>query len=264
MRPGGDPAHSGTVTPGLHAFADHSVVWWDPKELDLEAESPLGIRRSELITKDAPNDVVAAGLAEYRTWEHARETTITAGAKPSLAVETMTSWARSHPSRPKAAAPVADLIEIERDAGRPSGRRFGTLVHAVLSTVPLDAADGLVEETAAFQGRILGAPGEEVESAAKIVRRVLAHPLLERGRFAAASGQCRREVPVAWRTSSGTLVEGVIDLAFQEAGRWTIVDFKTEQVSSAAAATYQAQVGLYASALQGAGISDVDAILMLV
>ena len=35
--------------------------------------------------------------------------------------------------------PKLEIIELPRATGRPSGRRFGSLVHAVLATIPLDA-----------------------------------------------------------------------------------------------------------------------------
>ncbi len=69
MRPNGDPASTNTVAPGLHAFgASHSIVWWDPRNLELKAEPPLGIRRSELIVKDVAPRTVEAGLADYTAW----------------------------------------------------------------------------------------------------------------------------------------------------------------------------------------------------
>ncbi len=46
--------------------------------------------------------------------------------------------------------------------GRPRGKRFGTLVHAILAEVELDAEDAGVSVVAAAQGRILGASAEEI------------------------------------------------------------------------------------------------------
>ena len=61
-----------------------------------------------------------------------------------------------------------------------------------------------------------------------------------------ARGECRREEPVAGRDDGGTLVEGVVDLAFREAGAWTVVDFKTDQELDAEVERYRRQVALYA------------------
>jgi ATP-dependent exoDNAse (exonuclease V) beta subunit len=43
------------------------------------------------------------------------------------------------------------------------------------------------------------------------------------------------------------LVEGVIDLAFREAGAWTIVDYKTGAPDDAGMDRYRRQVDLYAA-----------------
>ena len=120
------------------------------------------------------------------------------------------------------------IVEVPREPGRPSGIRFGALVHAVLATVPLDADADIIRSATGLQARTLGATDEEVESAAKVVQTVLALPILERAREAAKTNRCRREVPVAWRNGE-TLIEGVIDLAFEEGKRWTLVDFKTDE-----------------------------------
>lgn len=44
----------------------------------------------------------------------------------------------------------------------------------------------------------------------------------------------------------GTLIEGVVDLAFREAGAWTVVDFKTDHELDAELDRYRRQVALYA------------------
>jgi hypothetical protein len=53
-------------------------------------------------------------------------------------------------------APAADVEVIELGP-RPSGPRFGTLVHAVLATVPLDTGAEGIKAAAQLQGRIFGA-----------------------------------------------------------------------------------------------------------
>jgi ATP-dependent exoDNAse (exonuclease V) beta subunit len=111
-----------------------------------------------------------------------------------------------------------------------------------------------------LQGRTLGSTAEEVESAAKVVNSVLALPILDRAREAATSHRCRREAPIAWRNGE-TLIEGVIDLAFEEGKRWTLVDFKTDE-ELGSAAPYQRQVGLYALAVEKACSAPVTAFLV--
>ena len=48
-----------------------------------------------------------------------------------------------------------EVVDVPRVTGRPFGPRFGTLVHATLATVPLDADEATVRRVAATQGRIL-------------------------------------------------------------------------------------------------------------
>ena len=91
---------------------------------------------------------------------------------------------------------------------------------------------------------------EENAAAVLTVERVLAHRVLVRARAAEARGACRRETPVTIVDGDGTLVEGVVDLAFEEDGVWTVVDYKTDrELRTIGEAQYRRQVGLYASAI---------------
>src|SRR5262249_53539117 len=148
------------------------------------------------------------------------------------------------------ASPGADGVALEAVAGRgparPHGRRFGTLVHAVLAGIDLRATSEGIERAAAAQGRLEGAPAEEVAAAAAAVAAALRHPRLQ---AAARSSECRREEPVLHRLADGTLLEGVIDLAFRDESGWTVIDFKTDAGASDA---YAAQVRLYSAAVEAA------------
>jgi ATP-dependent exoDNAse (exonuclease V) beta subunit len=62
----------------------------------------------------------------------------------------------------------------------------------------------------------------------------------------------------------GALLEGVLDLAFEEADGWTVVDFKTDAEIDGAAARYRRQVALYASVVARATGKDAKAVLMRV
>src|SRR5262245_7579121 len=84
-----------------------------------------------------------------------------------------------------------------------------------------------IAEGVNLQARILGAAAEEVKGATTLVTAALAHPLMARARDASRAGRCRRETPVTYRQPDGSLVEGVLDLAFEETGGWTIVDFRS-------------------------------------
>jgi ATP-dependent exoDNAse (exonuclease V) beta subunit len=156
-------------------------------------------------------------------------------------VETATARSRTAPA---AGAIAVETVEL-RDFTRPRGRRFGTLVHAVLAEVDLSAASPEVAKVARAQGRILGASGEEVTAAARAASAALAHPLLRR---AASAEECRREEPLIHRLEDGTLLEGIVDLAYRDAAGWTVVDFKTDAEPDSHP-RYAAQLRLYCAAI---------------
>jgi ATP-dependent helicase/nuclease subunit A len=194
--------------------------------------------------------IVADARSRYDAWVMSRADALVSGSAPSLHLRTISEFAHSGawPASVGAMPPV-DVIELPRDGTRPTGRRFGTLVHGVLATTPLDAGAATVASLAALEGRILGAPDEEITAASALAARVLAHPLLEAARAAEAKGRCRREVPVTLMLDDGRLLEGVVDLAYEHGGMWTVVDFKTDEDPSRELDAYSRQVGLYAAGL---------------
>jgi ATP-dependent exoDNAse (exonuclease V) beta subunit len=229
------------VSPGLHApqAGAHEVVWWDAQARALDREAEGGVRSHDLLREDG----VARPTAEaHARWQEQRARTLETGARPSLRVETATARSIAQP----VAAGVALETVAGREAARPHGRRFGTLVHAVLAAIDLRATREGIERAAAVQGRLEGAPAGEIVAAASAVAAALQHPLLQ---AAARSSECRREEPVLHRLEDGTLLEGVIDLAFRDEAGWTVVDFKTDR---GADESYAAQVRLYCAAVEAA------------
>ena len=236
------------------------------------------------------------GLREYERWRTTREQAIAAGSTPSLNVRAATEWAAAAsgadgevadragdkavaqptlfedapaevgPPRALTGSVAEDTVRIVDASAemRPGGARFGELVHGTLAAVPLDAnpetIDGLVE----VHARIVSATPEEAAAARATVGRVLAHDLLARARAADARGACRRETPVTCTLADGTLVEGIVDLAFEENGAWTIVDYKTDRELTSAEVIYRRQVALYASAIGGATGCPASAFLVRV
>ena len=76
-------------------------------------------------------------------------------------------------------------------------------------------------------------------------------------------GECRRETPVTLAIGDGTLLEGVVDLAFLENGTWTVVDYKTDrELAASGEARYRRQVALYASAVSQATGCPVRGVLV--
>jgi ATP-dependent helicase/nuclease subunit A len=154
-----------------------------------------------------------------------------------------------------------EIVELPRASARPRGPRFGTLVHAVLATVPLDADESTISRTAETHARIINASAEEMTAAAHVVRDVLRHAIMERARRAA---RVRRETPVSWVPPDGTLIEGVLDLAFDEGDRTFVIDFKTDHELSAGEARYRAQVQQYVEAVARATGRETRGILFRV
>jgi ATP-dependent exoDNAse (exonuclease V) beta subunit len=153
------------------------------------------------------------------------------------------------------AAPVIEVLDFSQGTDRPFGPRFGSLVHATLATVPLDAAADVISRVAQAQGRILPTDGrepygsDEVRAAAEVVTSLLKAPLFDRIRQAERSGRCDRELPVTWKAPDGTLIEGTIDLAFEDLIGLTVVDFKTDRELSADLDRYRRQLTVYCQAL---------------
>jgi ATP-dependent exoDNAse (exonuclease V) beta subunit len=130
-------------------------------------------------------------------------------------------------------------------------------VHTILRDVALDGNAN--EQLAKVHGRVLGATDQEVEDAAKAVDAALRHPLLERAR---KSKLCRRELPILLKLKENRILEGVIDLAFEENGTWHIVDFKTDAEIGPSRKRYENQLRWYALALSRLNQMPVEAHLL--
>lgn len=272
-------AHRGqdSVSPGLHApsVGAHGVVWWD-----LSVLTPPGIqarsssRLTDFLKEDEGKVRSEKGIQAHEEWQARRASVREEAEKPAWTVRTATDYASM--SEPHIAGAKRDGIlesplaavtveTIAIDFSRPHGKRYGTLVHAVLSVVALDMNREGIEKMARVQGRIFGATEEEIAAAAETVSRALAHPLLERAARAMLLGNCRREVPVALRLDDGSMVEGVIDLAFQEAGgeaAWIVVDYKTDFEVKGRIEEYEKQVSLYALAVSRATNQPAQPVLL--
>jgi ATP-dependent exoDNAse (exonuclease V) beta subunit len=108
--------------------------------------------------------------------------------------------------------------------------------------------------------RVLLADQAEVTAAAEAVTAALAHPLFARVRSARAAGRTARECPVLWRAPDGSIVEGTVDVVFEEADGLTILDFKTDREPSDLNDQYQRQLTLYCRAfavLRGRPVTGV-------
>jgi hypothetical protein len=275
-RPDGDPARKDTVAPGAYTFGaapaqagsregSHSVVWWDPHVLHLDAQSTFGLRRDDLIAKDGDPEGVASRMAAFQQWQSRHAATLARASEPSVrsVIATAAAGDRTLSLVDAADAAAIEVLRLGRTADRPFGARFGTLVHAILATVPLDADGNAVRRVAESQARLIHGSGEgldeEAYAAAEAVMTVLRHPLFGRVRAAAAAGRCHRELPVIWLAPDGLLVEGTVDLAFEEApaqgsgapdgAQLIVLDFKTDRELDDDLDRYRKQVAIYCRAL---------------
>ena len=277
MRPDGDPASRLTVCPGQHQFTagddPYSLVWWSPEPavLSLGAQAPFGLRRDDLIVKDVAPAVLRRGLETYQSWKTGRDDAIAAAQRPSIDVMTATVAATN-----ESLAPVGRDIDVATEmvggsrggadtSQRPGGQRFGSLVHAMIADMPLDAPEArTIARLASAHGRVLGADAAEINAAEEIVLRVLTHPVLHAAARANRDGRCYREMPVTWRTDTGAIIEGFVDLAYEDDPGFVVVDFKTDRELDGALDRYQRQVRIYAAAVAAATGRPTRAVLMRV
>src|SRR5262249_38010587 len=243
--PKGMAPDGGCVRPGLHRprVGTHTVAWWDPNVLTLDAEENVGVRQQRILEADESGAEVARDKQSYGQWKERRSAAVEQAILPTIKVQTAAAFATG------AGFGEPDLAQIQlekisrADVERPSGRRFGALVHAVLAAIDLDASADEISAVAQANARLIDATAEEVDAAITTVRTALQHPLMQR---AGRAQKLRRETPLQHYREDGTLIEGVVDLAFQEStpefNGWTVVDFKTDREIGKSENQYRAQV----------------------
>jgi ATP-dependent exoDNAse (exonuclease V) beta subunit len=274
--PKGQPPPAGSVHPGLHMPVPGGapVVWWDPAVLALDVEALAPLRHQRILELNADGAAARASEARYAAWISEREAVLARASEPSLSVQTVTSRVSAATATAGSGGTSTSSFQasiaietVERSVfERPGGRRFGTLVHALLASIDLDADDDAVRAAALVEARILAATEEEIASAVAIIGKVLRHPILRRAAGVKDEG-LHREAPVLLTLDDGTVVEGVIDLAFRDntpdfAG-WTVVDFKTDREFTAMSAQYIAQVSIYVEAVTVATGSPARGIVLV-
>jgi len=174
---------------------------------------------------------------------------------------------RARPSSVAATA-LAQVVKDEADSPKEPCRRgragtnVGRAVHAVLQSVDLATGQGL-EDTARAQAAAEGVPQREAE----IVSLIGVALESETVKRAVASGRWWREVPVGAPVGE-TVLEGFIDLLFEEEGDLVVVDYKTDSLETEEeiaerSGHYRIQAGAYALALQEATGRTVKEVVLL-
>src|SRR6185312_6675033 len=268
QRPNDEPATPMTVCPGRHEFPGaYSVVWWDPGALGpLDLKPHMGVRRDDLIVKDVPRNVVAGGRTKYDTWKNNRIEARQRGSIPAMTVRTVREYAADPEATEAQRTPGKEISVLSVSSwlrDRPAGAAFGSLVHNDLAHAPFDAGGDVLADIASVEARLLGLDDGDASAAAGVVERVLGHELLQRARRADGRGACRRETPVTLTLDDGTLVEGVVDLAFEENGEWTVLDYKTDrEIREKGEAQYRRQLSIYIDAIARTTNAPANGILV--
>lgn len=235
------------------------VVWWETSGLSLDVPGRFGLRAQDVL-REHPSVVAETpdpDRGKHEQWLARRARAVAVGAAPSLRPFIATSAEALAPG----ASIAIELETVPRALDRPSGPCFGTLVHTVLRDVDLGAPGGDVLRLAELQGRILGAPRAEIEAAARAVEAALAHPVM---RAAHRSAYLERELPVMLHNPDGSILEGEIDLVFEdEVGQLVVVDFKTDQDPSLRREKYERQLSWYAAALRAETDRPIRALILV-
>ncbi|MBM3932745.1 MAG: hypothetical protein FJ319_00305 [SAR202 cluster bacterium] len=222
-------------------FKDAPALW---RPVPVECLSPASAWPQALLgqpVEEAGTVTSHTTLSDRAAWLTAHEALIAARSRP-LAVAATTLAQEARADRP-------DDPEQPWRRGR-AGTNIGRAVHAVLQTVDLATGEGL-DAAVAAQATAEGVPHRRGEIA------LLARAALESEavRRAVASSRTWREAPVAAPVGGGVL-EGFIDLLFEEDGCLIVVDYKTDWVQDVQSAQslvqsrYRLQAGAYALALR--------------
>jgi ATP-dependent exoDNAse (exonuclease V) beta subunit len=215
--------------------------------------------------------VASQGAREYEQWKARHGALVTAGAAETYRVVTATELAARIVERGERPGWLGDpdqigIEPVARATARPHGVRFGTLVHAMLSRIALDADAAAIAEAARFFARMLGADDAEVAAACEAAAAALRAPLMKAA--AAAATRLRRECALVLRLEDGATVEGVVDLAFPErtadGEQWVVVDFKTDVDIAGRLDEYRVQLLLYLRAISQSTGAPARGVLMWV
>jgi ATP-dependent helicase/nuclease subunit A len=144
-------------------------------------------------------------------------------------------------------APPAVVTE-----GSEGGRDFGSLVHGILEWIPLEDAEAAAEHARSMAQALAPSFGLDAEGAARAAEaatRALALPIMAR---AGRARRIWRELRL-WFADGADLVEGKVDLVFEEEGGLVVVDYKTDHLNAeqarAQAAHHAPQLQLYGRGL---------------
>ncbi|MBI2988071.1 MAG: UvrD-helicase domain-containing protein [Deltaproteobacteria bacterium] len=196
----------------LHPYGDAgpSVRVYDSRKLNVEKKELRPFRISVAAKKRRGDP---RSLDRFYTWQREIEELRKGGKKGA---RILTASAVATPE--KEAAAVQGL-------GKGRGALFGSFVHELLCRIDLSNPEGLATVALAL-GKKYGLRDDEALKGVEIITWGLKSDLLQR---AARAEGLWRELPFVY-VQNGTLIEGFVDLVFEEGEELVIVDFKTDRV----------------------------------
>ena len=236
---------------------DHDDLW---KQVELQPEHQVRAMIQE--TQDAaqsqqPFDRAEHTLKARDDWQSKRQEVIITQGKPASVAATRLAYVVKDEADADSGA--EDMHASRRGRG---GAALGRAVHAVLQSIDLETGDG-IDATARAQAAAEGIPQLQSEVAALASTAVNSDIV----RRAVSSGRYWREALVAAPIGEGVL-EGFIDLLFEEDGKLVVVDYKTDNINANAAEyiannRYREQAGSYALITERATQKPVKDVVFL-
>jgi ATP-dependent helicase/nuclease subunit A len=246
------------LLPHLDRAAADEVRVVDAGTLPTALRTREGLDRGALLAAEGGDGAGAR-------WEKRRAEVLAQGAHRTLTpLPVLRAAARvAPPPAGLAAHALADTGEVLLKA-QARGRSFGSLVHQILEWIPLDeATPARVAAMADALAPSFGLDAATGARAAAAASGALALPVMERARRAT---RLFRELLV-WFPEGEELLEGVVDLVFEEDGGLVVVDYKTDAITAeqamAQAAHHAPQLQLYARGLAQASGMPVRQRLVL-
>ena len=204
------------------------------------------------VTPPAEEDPEAHSIKRRDEWRRRRKQMLSRQGRPSSVAATR--LAKEDKEEPDPEEPWK--------RGR-AGTSIGSAVHGVLQIIDLEKPQD-IEDMSRSQATAESIP-DKVEEVAGLVKAAIESAVVKR---AVRSGKLWREVPVAVPVGKGVL-EGFIDLLFEEDDALVVVDYKTDYIEAAgdmeeqAVYRYRIQAGSYALAVQRATGKPVKEIVLL-
>jgi len=221
-----------TDAAAILGFCEDAPGIWE--EIDLSAVSPY---RPGVAAVGERND----SAADLERWKEKRALVLAQSSRPAaVAVTDLVKMAKQE----------AEGGEVYYRAGRGSSS-LGRAVHSVLQSIDLATGAGL-EDISRAQAAAEGIAGQWQEVAG-LAGNGLQSDVVRR---AVESGSYRREVFISVPVE-GKLLEGIMDIVFEEDGGLVIADYKTDAIDSEnellrKKELYELQAGLYALMAQEA------------